>query len=145
MKVLKFGGTSVANAQNILLVENIIKKESLKDHVVVIVSALHSVTDQLIKAAEYAAAKDETYLRITKGLEEKHIILVKELIPVLAQSSWLSFVKKHFNDIEDLYNGIFVLGEFTDKIKIKLPLMESSCLPVSLLQGFNTKGWIVYG
>jgi aspartokinase/homoserine dehydrogenase 1 len=74
----------------------------------------HSVTDQLIKAAEYAAAKDETYLRITKGLEEKHIILVKELIPVLAQSSWLSFVKKHFNDIEDLYNGIFVLGEFTD-------------------------------
>lgn len=120
MKVLKFGGTSVANAQNILLVENIIKKESLKDHVVVIVSALHSVTDQLIKAAEYAAAKDETYLRITKGLEEKHIILVKELIPVLAQSSWLSFVKKHFNDIEDLYNGIFVLGEFTDKIKDKI-------------------------
>lgn len=120
MKVLKFGGTSVANAQNILLVENIIKKESLKDHVVVIVSALHSVTDQLIKAAEYAAAKDETYLRITKDLEEKHIILVKELIPVLAQSSWLSFVKKHFNDIEDLYNGIFVLGEFTDKIKDKI-------------------------
>ncbi len=120
MKVLKFGGTSVANAQNILLVENIIKKESLNDHVVVIVSALHSVTDQLIKAAEYAAAKDETYLRITKGIEEKHIILVKELIPVLAQSSWLSFVKKHFNDIEDLYNGIFVLGEFTDKIKDKI-------------------------
>ncbi len=26
MKILKFGGTSVANAQNILLVENIIKK-----------------------------------------------------------------------------------------------------------------------
>jgi len=28
MKVLKFGGTSVANSENILKVENIIKKES---------------------------------------------------------------------------------------------------------------------
>lgn len=120
MKVLKFGGTSVAHAQNILLVENIIKKESLKNKVVVIVSALHGVTDQLIKAAEYASVKNEMYIQITKNLEEKHISLVKELIPVLAQSSWLSFVKKHFNDLEDIYNGISVLGELTDKIKDKI-------------------------
>ncbi|MGG7551662.1 bifunctional aspartate kinase/homoserine dehydrogenase I [Chryseobacterium arthrosphaerae] len=120
MKILKFGGTSVANAQNIILVEKIIKKESLKDRMVVIVSALHGVTDQLIKGAECASAKDETYLQIIKALEEKHINLVKELIPVLAQSSWLSFVKKHFNDIEDICNGIFVLGELTDKIKDRI-------------------------
>ncbi|MCJ7933215.1 MAG: bifunctional aspartate kinase/homoserine dehydrogenase I [Chryseobacterium sp.] len=120
MKVLKFGGTSVANSQNILRVENIIKKESLQHRIVVVVSALHSVTDHLIKAAEYASRKDESYLDLIKKLEEKHLHLVKELIPVLEQSSWLSFVKKHFNDIEDLYNGIFVLGEFTDRIKDKI-------------------------
>ncbi|MGE8434362.1 bifunctional aspartate kinase/homoserine dehydrogenase I [Chryseobacterium joostei] len=120
MKILKFGGTSVANSQNILLVENIIKKESLQDRIIVIVSALHGATDQLIKAAEYASAKDESYLQIVKNLEEKHLSLVKDLIPILDQSSWLSFVKKHFNDIEDLYNGIFVLGELTDKIKDKI-------------------------
>ncbi|MEG0928589.1 bifunctional aspartate kinase/homoserine dehydrogenase I [Chryseobacterium sp.] len=120
MKILKFGGTSVANSQNILLVENIIRKESLQDRIVVIVSALHGVTDQLIKAAEYASSKDESYLQIVKNLEEKHLTLVKDLIPILEQSSWLSFVKKHFNDIEDLYNGIFVLGELTDRIKDKV-------------------------
>ncbi|AZA80629.1 bifunctional aspartate kinase/homoserine dehydrogenase I [Chryseobacterium lactis] len=120
MKILKFGGTSVANSQNILLVEKIIKKESLQNRIVVIVSALHGVTDQLIKAAEYAAAKDDSYVSIIKNLEEKHLQLVKELIPVLEQSSWLSFVKKHFNDIEDLYNGIFVLGELTDRTKDKI-------------------------
>ncbi|MGG5210992.1 bifunctional aspartate kinase/homoserine dehydrogenase I [Chryseobacterium sp. MIQD13] len=120
MKVLKFGGTSVANAQNILLAENIIKKESLQDRIIVVVSALHSVTDSLIKAAEYASLKDENYTPIIKDLEEKHLDLVKELIPISAQSSWLSFVKKHFNDIEDIYNGIFVLGEFTDKIKDRI-------------------------
>ncbi|MGC5743058.1 bifunctional aspartate kinase/homoserine dehydrogenase I [Chryseobacterium sp. NFX27] len=120
MKVLKFGGTSVANAGNILLAENIIKKESLQSRVIVVVSALHRVTDTLIKAAEYASVKDESYIPIIKNLEENHLELVKELIPVLSQSSWLSFVKKHFNDMEDIYSGIFVLGEFTDKIRDRI-------------------------
>ncbi|WP_326985017.1 bifunctional aspartate kinase/homoserine dehydrogenase I [Chryseobacterium sp. MYb264] len=120
MKVLKFGGTSVANAQNILLVENIIKKEASENKIIVVVSALHGVTDQLIKAAESASQKDENYTQIIKNLEEQHLNVVKELIPVLEQSSWLSFVKKHFNDIEDICNGIFVLGEFTNRIKDKI-------------------------
>lgn len=120
MKVLKFGGTSVAHSQNILLVENIIKKESSKQRIIVIVSALHGVTDQLIKAAEYASVQDNSYIQVIQQLEEKHINLVKELIPVLAQSSWLSFVKKQFNDLEDIYSGISVLSELTDKIKDKI-------------------------
>lgn len=120
MKVLKFGGTSVAHSQNILLMEKIVKRESLKSKVVVIVSALHGVTDQLIKAAEQASVKDENYSQAVQNLEEKHISLVKELFPIAEQSSWLSFVKKHFNDIEDLCNGIAVLGELTDRIKDKI-------------------------
>lgn len=120
MKVLKFGGTSVSNAKNILKVEDIVKKESLKNRIIVVVSALHGVTDQLIKAAESASQSNENYLQIIKNLEEQHLDLVKELIPILDQSSWLSFVKKHFNDIEDICNGIFVLGEFTDRIKDKI-------------------------
>ncbi|MDW9380071.1 bifunctional aspartate kinase/homoserine dehydrogenase I [Chryseobacterium sp. JV558] len=120
MKVLKFGGTSVAHSQNILLVEKIIKDESLKNKIVVIVSALHGVTDQLIRAAEYASVQDEKYIQMVQNLEEKHISLVKDLFPITEQSSWLSFVKKHFNDIEDLYNGIAVLGELTNRIKDKI-------------------------
>ncbi|WP_292009936.1 bifunctional aspartate kinase/homoserine dehydrogenase I [Chryseobacterium sp.] len=120
MKVLKFGGTSVANAENILRAEKIIKKESLNHKIVVVVSALQSVTDTLIKAAEAASDKDEDYLQFVKNLEEKHLQAVKELIPISEQSSWLSFVKKHFNDIEDICNGIFILGEFTGRIKDKI-------------------------
>lgn len=120
MKVLKFGATSVANTQNILQVEDIILKESLKNKVVVVVSALQDVTDQFIKAAISASQKDENYLKIIKGLEEKHLNLVKNLIPIVEQSSLLSFVKKHFNDIEDICSGIFALGELTDRIKDKL-------------------------
>ncbi|TZG00396.1 bifunctional aspartate kinase/homoserine dehydrogenase I (plasmid) [Chryseobacterium panacisoli] len=120
MKVLKFGGTSVAHSQNILLVEKIIKDESLKSRIVVIVSALHGVTDQLIRAAEYASVKDENYIQMIQNLEEKHISLIKDLVPITEQSSLLSFVKKHFNDIEDLCNGIAVLGELTYRIKDRI-------------------------
>ena len=120
MKVLKFGGTSVANAQNILLVEKIVKKESSENRVVVVVSALSGVTDGLISAAESASAKNENYSETIKTLEEKHLEFVKNLLPITEQSSWLSFVKKNFNDIEDICNGIFVLGEFTPRIKDKI-------------------------
>ena len=120
MKILKFGGTSVANAANILLTGNIIRKESLKNRIVVIVSALHGVTDDLIKSALLASGKDEGYIPVIKNLEQKHLELVKELIPVLEQSSWLSFVKKQFNDLEDLYSSLFILGELTGKIKDKI-------------------------
>ena len=120
MKVLKFGGTSVANAQNILLVEQIVNKESLEDNLVVVVSALSGVTDGLIASAEAASAKNENYSEIVKSLEEKHLDFVKNLLPISEQSSWLSFVKKNFNDIEDLCNGIYVLGEFTPRIKDKI-------------------------
>ncbi|MEJ5104446.1 bifunctional aspartate kinase/homoserine dehydrogenase I [Chryseobacterium sp. MYb328] len=120
MKILKFGGTSVANSQNIQLVENIVKKESSQCNVVVIVSALHGVTDLLIQAADSASVKNNDYQSLLKKAEEKHLNLVKELIPVLEQSSLLSFVKKQFNDLEDLYNGVFVLGELTPKIKDRI-------------------------
>lgn len=120
MKVLKFGGTSVANSKNILLAEKIIEKEAEKKQVVTVVSALSGVTDALINASELASKKDEKYKDIIKNLEEKHLTLVKELLPISEQSSWLSFVKKNFNDIEDICNGIFVLGEFTPRIKDKI-------------------------
>lgn len=142
MKILKFGGTSVANSKNILLVENIIKKEASQNKVVVIVSALHGVTDHLIKAAEYAAVKDDSYLQVVKILEEKHLQLVRELIPVLEQSSWLSFVKKHFNDLEDICNGIFILGELTSRTKDKIvsygEFLSSNIIAARLLhKGFD--------
>ncbi|MBQ3658603.1 MAG: hypothetical protein II963_00410, partial [Bacteroidales bacterium] len=49
MKVLKFGGSSVATAENILRVKSIVDK--LDDTSVIVVSALGGVTDELIKTS----------------------------------------------------------------------------------------------
>ena len=61
MKVLKFGGTSVANATNIKLVLQIIGQENKSNRLAVIVSALSGVTDLLLSASKKAALKDSDY------------------------------------------------------------------------------------
>jgi aspartokinase/homoserine dehydrogenase 1 len=70
MKVLNFGGTSVANAQNILLVEKIVRKESSENRVVVVVSALSGVTDGLISAQNQLLPKTKIILKPLKLLKK---------------------------------------------------------------------------
>ena len=60
MKVLKFGGSSVANAENINRVMAIIKETVSHDKVVVVVvSAMGGITDMLIQCGTLASAGDE--------------------------------------------------------------------------------------
>jgi len=94
MKVLKFGGTSVANAQNIKLVLEIISQNSKGNKLVVVVSALSKVTDLLQSAAAKAAENDESFREIVAEIEKKHLDTLKELIPVSEQSSLLSHIKR---------------------------------------------------
>jgi aspartokinase/homoserine dehydrogenase 1 len=120
MQVLKFGGTSVANAENIRKVSGIIQKAAKNEKVVAIVSALGGITDQLLQAARKAAEGNETYKDILAAAEQRHLDVVKELIPVVKQSSALSQVKKQFNEIDDICNGIFLLGELTERTTDKV-------------------------
>ena len=95
MNVLKFGGTSVANAQNIKLVLNIINESAKKDQLVVVVSAFSGVTDLLVLASSNASAKDKNYKEIVSQIEKKH----KEAIPVLQQ---LGLIEKDQFDIDQI-------------------------------------------
>ncbi|HEX8016380.1 MAG TPA: aspartate kinase, partial [Flavobacterium sp.] len=115
MKVLKFGGTSVANAQNIKLVLEIVKQKAEKDKLVVVVSALSKVTDMLQLAAAKAAENNESFRDIVAEIEKKHLDTLKELIPVSEQSSLLSHIKRIINHLETLLDGCFLLGELSPR------------------------------
>ncbi|MEO6404808.1 MAG: bifunctional aspartate kinase/homoserine dehydrogenase I [Ferruginibacter sp.] len=117
MQVLKFGGSSVENAENINKVVGIILKAAAKDTSIIVVSALGGITDALLKTATAAAAGNEDYLETLTEIEKRHINVIKEIIPVTHQSSLLSLVKKICNDIADICRGIFLLGELSDRIK----------------------------
>lgn len=120
MQVLKFGGTSVANAENISKVVSIVKEATKKEKSVVVVSALGGVTDLLLGAAALAAEGNETYKEKLATIEQRHIETVKQLIPVVQQSRLLSLVKKSCNEIEDICNGVFLLRELTARSKDRI-------------------------
>ncbi|MFT4092136.1 MAG: bifunctional aspartate kinase/homoserine dehydrogenase I [Niabella sp.] len=120
MQVLKFGGTSVANAENINKVLSVIKSAVQKDRTVVVVSALSGITDMLLHAATNAAEGKDDYKRIITEIEKKYFDVVKRLIPVAHQSHLLSLVKTAVNEIEDICNGVFLLCEVTLRTKDRL-------------------------
>lgn len=115
MRVLKFGGTSVANADNIKLVLAIISQKAEKEPLAVVVSALSKVTDLLQLAASKAAQNDESFRDIVLEIEKKHLDTLKQLIPVSEQSALLSHIKRIINHLETLLDGCFLLGELSPR------------------------------
>lgn len=115
MKVLKFGGTSVGSIEAIKQVINIIKSEQQPTTTVVVVSAFSGVTDQLIEVSQLAELGAETYLDMLKGIENRHIDAVKELIHPKNQSGLIANFKVMFNELEDVLHGVFLLKELSPK------------------------------
>jgi len=113
MQVLKFGGSSVANAENIEKVVNIIQQRAAGKKTIVVVSALGGITDILLDCGSMAAAGNEDYRNKLQQIEARHIETVKALIPVTQQSRILSLVKTQCNELEDIFNGIFLLRELS--------------------------------
>ena len=118
MQVLKFGGTSVANAKNMNVVVSIVQ-EKLRDDdkIAIVLSALGGITDALLEAAALASVGDILYKQKLIAIEQRHLTTVRELIPLDKQSSVLSMVKKRCNEIEDTCNGVFLLKELSARTK----------------------------
>ncbi len=119
MKVLKFGGTSVANPENINRVKAIVQKENGKK-IALVVSAFGGITDLLLQTSQLASNQDLAYKEVLTEIENKHIAVVKDLIPVQIQSTVLSKVKSDLNVLETLLEGAFLIGELTPKLSDKI-------------------------
>ena len=117
MQVLKFGGSSVANAGNINKTVQVIRQAISKGRTIVVVSALGGVTDHLLQCGNAASVGDESYKDSLTLIEQRHLDTVRQLIPVTTQSGILSMVKKTCNELEDILKGIFLLRELSARTK----------------------------
>ncbi len=120
MRVLKFGGTSVANAENINKIVTILQNRLNNERLIVVVSALGGITDALLNSVVLASEGNDEYKLQLKKIETRHLELTKQLIPVAQQSRVLSMVKQHCNEIEDICNGVFLLQEVTSRTKDRI-------------------------
>ena len=144
MRVLKFGGSSVANAENINKIVSTLKERIGKEKLVVVVSALGGITDALINSVAMASKGEELYKEELQKIENRHLEMVKELIPISQQSHLLSLVKRHCNEIEDICNGVFLLQELTPRTKDRVmsygELLSSQIISAKFQsEGFKNK------
>ena len=115
MKVMKFGGTSVGNAENIEKVIEIVSSAMQDGFCVVVLSAMSGTTDALIEAGKLAETGDGEFREKIRSIERRHIETVQKLIPISTQSGVLSFVKNQINDLENICEGVFLLRELSPR------------------------------
>lgn len=108
-KVMKFGGTSVAHASNINKVIDIVKESLEKEcKIVVVVSALSGITDDLIMLVNLAAKGDSKYELIFKAICGRHDQVLKELIVPKNLEKVLEIINKKYVELENIAKNIFL-------------------------------------
>lgn len=112
MKVLKFGGSSVATAQNVLRVKEIVKNREEKT--IVVVSALGGVTDSLISTATLAQKGDEAYVDALNEIVERHHEMMGQLA---SKDETRHKVEGLLSDLKDLLSTIVAEGELVEQTK----------------------------
>ncbi len=115
MIVLKFGGTSVANAENISKTIDIVTNKSKENQLAVVVSAFSGVTDLLILAGKTAASKNKSYKDIVSEIEKKHKDAIEELISLSEQSEIIDTINSNINHLKTLLDGCYLLGELSSR------------------------------
>ena len=110
MKVIKFGGTSVATSKSLKNVFSII--ENQKENTIVVVSALGGITDLL---HDFISSKGNSSVDYLKEIEERHLEIIHGLSKVENQSSLLSFLKQQLNELESILEAVSTIDEITKK------------------------------
>jgi aspartokinase/homoserine dehydrogenase 1 len=116
MKVLKFGGSSVATPDSIRQVKSIV--QSQEDVIVVVVSALGGVTDELIKIAALAESADASYLEKLQALRKRHIDTCDALVDAGKEGKLLRLaVDSLLNELDSICRGVFLLKVLPEKTR----------------------------
>jgi len=119
MKVLKFGGSSVANSENIQKVLAIVKQESKNEKVAVVVSAFGKTTDQLISAGNKALKNIADAKETLETIKELHDQIITDLITT-HKKEVSSEVADLFKKLVSIYEGLNLLQELSDKTLAKI-------------------------
>ncbi len=113
MKVLKFGGSSLATASRIADVCKIIEAAQSHGEIAVVVSALGGVTDKLVEAAKIAVSGHKSYRELVQDLKTRHVAILSELLtsPEEIQAS----IEPLFDEMSDLLKGVFLVRYLAPK------------------------------
>ncbi len=114
MQVLKFGGSSVANAANMARVADIVTRAVDRDRTILVCSAISGFTDALIRTDSLAAARDEGYKAIIDEYQQKHHDIIRQLLPEQRQAQALELCDAVLDSLRGIAHGVYLLGELSE-------------------------------
>ncbi|MBQ2970074.1 MAG: bifunctional aspartate kinase/homoserine dehydrogenase I [Bacteroidaceae bacterium] len=116
MKIMKFGGTSVGSVDSIQKVKKIVEAE--KEPVIVVVSALGGITDQLIRTAAMATQGDIAYEAEFDCMVRRHEEMIQRVVPSGSKKRTLG-KKIHalLDELKDIYQGLYLLKDISSNME----------------------------
>ena len=146
MQVMKFGGTSVANAENMKKVVDIVSAAVDRDRTILVLSAISGCTDTLIRTGYLASRRDESYKSLIDSLQRQHHEIIRELLPIEKHEDSTEACDSLFEYLRGIAQGVFLLGELSsaslDAIQGIGELLSTKIIATKLASiGISTK-WI---
>lgn len=110
MRILKFGGSSLATPDRIRAVGRIVLAEARDEPAVVVVSAFQGVTNQLIECAHRAEKANGGYEKVWEKIARRHRSAVADLLGPRRGRKVLRQVDQLLTDLRDVLHGIRLLA-----------------------------------
>lgn len=147
MKVLKFGGTSVGTAESLRNVKEIV--EGCETRVIVVVSALGGVTDQLISTARQASKGDAAYLQNYASIVERHLKVIDDVVPSDKRLDVRSIINPLLEELGNIFRGINLIKDLSPRtldVVVSYGERLSSVIISRVIEGarhFDSRNFIV--
>ena len=116
MKVLKFGGSSVASAERIIGISNILKPRiESGEKLTVVFSAFGGVTDMLVDMSELASQGKDKYIALFHQFKDRHNEAAKALLNDDKSLQVIADIDENHETLKDLLKGIFLVREVSPR------------------------------
>ncbi len=137
MIVMKFGGTSIEDAEAIRNAAQIILK-NIHRKPLVVVSACAGVTNSLIKIAEDAANGKKDTLNRVKDLQERHNFIADHLFANDIQTVVKHLIENHFNKLKEMISSI------SGSVKIPPSLLDQIMAVGEICSSILLHNYLIY-
>ncbi len=111
MKVMKFGGSSVQDAERIKNACSIVAEEAGKGKTAVVFSAMKGITNLLIESSNIASKGSTEYKELIETLYSRQVEAVKGLISGSDAEKTLSRIDEMVSELKNILHGIELVKE----------------------------------
>lgn len=141
MKVLKFGGTSVATPERVQHIAALLKaKKAAGEEFVVVVSAFGGITNLLEKMCEHAEGQDHQYLNYLEEHKKRHIDAVEALLRPEDHQRVKEELRISQVELEQILQGTFLINELSCRTKDNILSHGERCSAFIISEAFKAQG-----